>query len=259
MSVDQQLPLEGFFVPAQLDTREKLLALRDDPNAGFLPFTDAEKTMGSEMLDYLGNKAAYPAGLGNRLQEIFLRQKGVGGIDMAKRALISVAFEYGDFALNAQAQLAALRDLQDEFKDDHFNPGVTLAEDFPEGHPGIAPLVRFNDILMLRQEGVQVTTFNPLKGIERRTVKANSTDTLQHKVIEDRYTTPETPEEVAYRIDSFSESTRIATVRPLVDAAVANEQARFDFWTARLRDTRRHSSAWIIGRQLLERVEANMQ
>ncbi len=257
MSSDQQLTFEGFQFPAQLDTREKLLALRDDPNAGFLPFTDAEKTVGSELLDYLGDHRQYPAGVGNRLQEIFLRQRRVGGGAMANRALISVAFEYGDFALNAQTQLGAMQGMRAELADDHFNPGVSIAEDFPDGHPGIAPLVRFTDVLALREEGVQHTVFNPLKGVERRTVKANSDDKLQHKVIEDRYTAPELDKDIAERIDAFSEQTRIGLVRPLLDKAIASEAIRLDFWINRLRDTRKHGSAWIIGRQILQKIESD--
>jgi len=254
MSADQ-LSFEGFQFPAQLDTREKLQALQSDPHAGFLPFTDAEKTVGSELLDYLGDYRQYPAGVGNRLQEIFLRQRRVGGAAMANRALISIAFEYGDFALNAQAQLGAMQGMRAELADDHFNPGVSVAEDFPDGHIGIAPLVRFVDVLALREEGVQLTVFNPLKGIERRSVKANSDDKLQHKVIEDRYTTPELDKEVSDRIDAFTEQTRIGLVRPILDAAIANETVRLDFWTNRLRDTRRHGSAWIIGKQILQQIE----
>lgn len=256
MSGEQQLVFTGFEVPVQLETREKLQALNDDPHAGFLPFSDQEKVQAFEMLDYLGNSRQYPAGLGNRLQEIYLRQRRLFDDQSARRAMWSLAYEYGDFAANAHTQLTALQQLQAEFAVDHYNPNVTLEEDFPDGHAGFIPLIRYMDVVTLRDHGVQLTPFNPLKVVTDRAVAANNEDNIRHKTVTDPYTAKHTLKPVQERIDEVVHTTRIGEVRIPLDAAVKNEQARYDFWVSRLRDTRKHGSAWIIGRKLLEELEA---
>lgn len=250
-----QFVFEGFEVPVQLDTQEKLIALRDDPHAGFLPFSHKEKSQATEMLDYLGNRQAYPAGLGNRLQEIFLRNRRDLGEDEARRAMFSLAYEYGDYALNAKQQHSRLQSLQNELNEEHFKPGVSVAEDFPAGHLGLPAVIRFIDVLAVREKKTQNTVYDPLKVSEVRSIARNNEDDKQHKKVGDRYTATDIPAEVQQRLDAFMEQTTIAQLRPVVGQALANEAQRLEFWTNRLRDTRSHGAAWIIGKQILPQVE----
>ncbi len=259
MALDQ-LVFEGFEfspIPAQLEDREMLMALGDDNRAGYLPFSRTEGRTALDIVDYLDNKSQYPAGLGNRLQEVYRRQLRVGGKQMAERALKSLAFVYGDFAFNAQSQLVALESLHIDLIDDHFNPNFTLAQDFPDDHVGFAPLVRYMDVVALRDKGVQHTVFNPIKIETTRTILANNGDDKKHKTIADPYTNQNVSPQVQQRINQVVDTTRVGEVRKPLDAAVKNEQARLDFWAARLRDTRKHGAAWVIGRKLLEDLEAN--
>jgi hypothetical protein len=255
MSDPNQYVFESFTVPVQLDTQEKLRALQDDPSAGFLPFSHLEKSTATEMLDYLGDRRRYPAGLGNRLQEIYLRNRRDIGDAEARRAMFSLAYVYGDFALNAAQQHAYLSRLEEELRDDHFNPGVTIADDFPDGHAGLAAVVRFVDVRSVRDEAHQRTTYDPLKVSQRRTIAAQSGDAAAHKQVGDRYTVDEQPAEVEQRILTFLEQTRVAELRALVPEVQANEARRLAFWTERLRDTRKHGAAWIIGKDLLAQLE----
>lgn len=252
-----QLVLEehGFELPSNLDTQEKLKALEDDQNAGFLPFSHLEKSQATEMLDYLGNPREYPAGLGNRLQEIFLRNRRDLGEAEARRAMFSLAYEYGDFAQNAQQQLSALERLVAELFTDHLNPTVTVMEDFPDGDPAIPAVVRYTDVLAVRSSRSLLTPYDPLKVAKDRSINANSEDELQHKKVGDRYTTGDVPGEVMQRIERFIHDTTVAEFRPLAVAATENERIRYKFWMDRLYDTKKHGAAWIIGKQLVGKLE----
>lgn len=252
-----QLVLESsaFELPVQLDTQEKLIALRDDPLAGFLPFSHQEKSQATEMLDYLGNPKVYPAGLGHRLQEIFMRNRRDIGDAQARRAMFSLAYEYGDYAFNAQRQYALLGQLQAELEEDHFNPHVTIAEDFPDGHAALPAVIRFVDIRAVRESNRMLTPYDPLKVDKDRTIQANSEDDKKHKTVGDRYTAERVAGEVAQRMDAFAEQTTVAELRVLLPDVLTNEAVRFEFWSARLRDTRKHGAAWIVGKQLVQQLD----
>ncbi len=248
---------QGFFpapppelMPDQLDTQAKLKVLWEDELAGFLPATNHEKNQAVELLDYVGNPK-YPAGIGNRLQEIFLRQKNAEGPEMAKRALISIALEYGDYLINATDQAMALETLRAGIHNCP-NPFVSLEEELGKGHLGFAPLVRFIDLSEMRDKGyVSGAKFSPMYSRSNR----NNSDDTRNKTVDDPYTVPQPRKDVAKRIEAKAQELTIGDSRQLVVEALTDQQKRAAFWEARLRETRAHGAAWIIGRKILEELE----
>ena len=258
--MQRTLPFEGEYFTQELDTQEKFIALSDSPTAGFLPFSNRETSQAFEMLDYLENRAKYPAGVGNRLQEIFLRQRNAlnGGIAVAVRTLQSLAYEYGDYALNALEQLGAMDVLLAELKDGHFNPGVKVSEDeFESGANGLIAVVRFKDVQEVLKSGRSSTVFDPLKTVEHRKIDPNDTTKEKHKTVGDLYTSfGETDDAVLLRIERFMDETTIAQLRPLAHAARDNEFHRYNFWRYVVESTRAHGAAWTVGKTILGQLTA---
>lgn len=242
---------EEFSLPEHLDTIQKLQALQNDPRAGFLPTTHQEKNQAIELLDYLDN-SDYKAGLGNRLQEIFLHQKALLGPVRAKYALMSIAFEYGDYLTSASRQLSDLYLLEAKVSECP-NPSPTLAEEIGESHPGMAPLIRYMDLSEVRSKGfLSGVGFDPLHTIEDRN---SELEPDKNKNIEDPYTGKHPDPIVLDRIIEKTHSLTIGATRESVKAAIKDQTARRDFWLERMRQTRAHGAAWIIGKRVLTNLE----
>lgn len=235
----------------RLSTTQKLQALRDDVRAGFLPATHAEKTKALAFLDYMDNPM-YPANISHQFQEVFLRQHRKLDLprEEAAATLTSIGFELGDFFLQAHDQAIALGDLAARI-DECPNPNVTLVEELGDNHPGYAALIRYMDILPVREKGIQISPKDPLRSKENR---GPQTFIGKNKTVEDSYTA-ETPRPVIReRIVERIHTLTIGELRAISREAAHNEQKRATFWAARLYDTYGHGAVWRASKQVLASV-----
>jgi hypothetical protein len=239
----------------QLDVIDRLIVLRDDPRAEFLPFTYREAWQATNMLSYINR----PAGIAHQLQEVFLHNKKLDkerddGVDTASRGLISLVFEFGDYATDSKHQRSVLYEFDTLLREEYPNPAPTLAEEFAGGHPGIAPLIRFLDVLGLRDKKIssQIYGYDIMHTVEERDETVDETDVeAKHKTIYDPYTAPNISEEVEQRIQQAMEELTIGDIRTLVVDAIGNESKRIDFWKARLIEAKRHGVARKISSMVL--------
>lgn len=226
--------------PALLSTRAKLVALRDDYRAGFLPATNREKNQAVASLDYIHN-VHYSGGLNDQLQEIFIsRQKtaqaeGIAPRDVYAEALVavrSVVEEYGDYYTNALRETAQLQLLKTAV-DACDSPTVTLGElleDLGEAAPDPHSLVRYLDLLAFREDGV-LPGFDPLRTREDR----SNTSGSKHKVVEDPYTARVPKPEMQAYVNGQAAKLRVGFLRRPVEQAVSDQLARAVFWQKVLR------------------------
>lgn len=235
----------------KLTTAQKLQALRDDTRAGFLPASHDEKTKALAFLDYMDNPT-YPSNIAHQFQEIFVRQNHKLRLSTQKaaQALTSIGFEMGDYFLQARQQAVALNDLA-RLIDDCPNPKVTLAEEIGADHPGYAPLVRYLDILAVREQDKQLSPFDPLRvKVDRGPQEFEG----KNKTVHDSYNATNPRPIVRERIVEQIHTLRIGDVRNAVVDAAHNEAQRTAFWQARLYDTYRHGAVWIASKRVLESV-----
>lgn len=255
---------------------------RDD-QAGFLPTTHTEKNNALELLDYKSEHSNDRFMPQRRLQEIFRhqvklarKQKGetLRRIDIPElhdtegsgddsvdgwlseddfreakekgaSAVRSIGVVWGDFLGNAVKSKKALRAIQAKVGATP-NPSLSLVDQVTNGHPGIAPLVRYIDLLDVRDNGFPLTWgFDPMRTVVERTETADSPE-LRHKFVFDPYTQPNPEELVQERIEHTAERLTIGGLRSLVGEAIEDQVARGDFWASRLREMRDYHYA---GRQ----------
>lgn len=251
VSAETVAPVELTRKQERLTTTQKLQALRDDPRAGFLPASHAEKTKALAFLDYMDNPV-YPANIAHQFQEVFLRQ--YKKLDLPREAaaatLTSIGFELGDYFLQARKQALALTDLAARI-DECPNPNVTLVEELGDSHPAYAALVRYLDILPVREKGTQITPKDPLRTKENRGPQLFEG---KNKTVEDSYTAETPVPAVRERIVERVHTLTIGELRSASKAAAANEQKRSAFWAARLYDTYGHGAVWRASKQVLESV-----
>lgn len=233
--------------PKRLDTRERLIALRDDPRAGFLPATHAEKNRAITFLDYM-DRPDYPANIGHQFQEVYIRQKKLrNDPEEARLSLVSIGFELGDYFIQATEQATVLCDLN-ALVEDCPNPRATLVEEIGEAHRGYGPLLRYMDILRLRETGTSKTRFDALRSHANRGPQAYMD---KNKTVEDAYTGEVLRPAPSRHLKKQIETLTIRDVRESVRAAARNEERRAAFWLERLYDTRKHGAVWQGSRQVL--------
>ena len=234
-----------------LTTPEKLGALRDDPRAGFLPASNREKNQALAFLDYMDNPR-YPANVAHQLQEVFLRQKklGQGDVTMAKRALLSLGFEFGDYFEQSAAQYVTLQKLAKSI-DDCLNPNVTLGELTQNKTALYAPLVRFIDGSTLRDKGVFAAVFDPLRSHENRGPQLYDG---KNKTVEDPYTAEQLRPVVQERLEQAG-GIEIRELRQIVRDAASNEHKRMLFWQDRLYDSLVHGAVRQATQEVLRHNE----
>ncbi len=224
----------------QLNIRERLTAIHEDPRAGFYPTTHREKNTVLAFLDYLDNPAN-PLGANNQRLEIFnhqerLKDKGlveVGG----ERSIESLTYELVDYFLDARKQLVALQDLE-TYVAEMMNPSVTLADELPQGHVGLLALVRYKDIAAYAsaQKRRKTQFIDPLTTKEDRWAKSN--DPGKHKTVHDQYTLPKDDTDQAV-LDMAAGSMTVLEARPLLRVAITDQLKRMDFLGLRVQEVAR--------------------
>ncbi len=241
-----------------LDTKSRLQALYDDERAGFLPTTNREKNQAITFLDYMDH-SSYPSHIAKQLQEIFVHQKNLVwryapdiAVNEARKAVMSVAFELGDYLINSVHQLDALTELGTSI-DECPNPKVTLLEEIGLNHRGYAPLIRYIDISNFRKNGLDESLgFNPLKTREDRSPKL---DPDKNKTIEDQYTSEMINPIVLAHVDELVSSMTIGQTRIISKEAISDQLKRRAYWEKIIRDTRLHGAAWIVGKKVLTNLD----
>lgn len=255
----------------KLNTHNKLLALKNDPRAEFLPASNKERTMALVFLDYFEQADRYPDGAMHQLDEIFIRRargfsrQDIGadgrptrkdstyGTDEAIKTMRSLGFEMGDYYLNAVTQINVLRQLRSELAG--LNPHISLGEALGPEHAGIPTILRFMD-----QSYYLATGENP-KGVYMRDIfrshrnEAAAADIPgKNKVVEDPYTGQEPTKAAQKRIAKGAKTVTVAEAWRLLEPAEDNEMYRAKFWEARLRDSQKRRFVWTGGRVALELV-----
>lgn len=221
-------------VPELADTRRKLIGLRDDSRAGFMPTNHREKSQAYELLSYM-EPGRYEKGISTRLDEIFYRQqretqKKPGmtpqdGYEVAKDSVRSVVREWGDHLADARASWEKLRDLGRLISETP-NPRLSLEEMLDEEGQGqtLTQLIR-HDVLRKYRDGEAVLGFDPLWVREDRT---NPTDE-KHKTVEDMFTHQSEGFMAAY-VRRRAQQMSVGEVREIVKEAMADQVNRGMFW-----------------------------
>lgn len=235
-------------------THRKLIGLRDDSRAGFLPTTHIEKNQGYELLDY-AIKSPLPAD--TRLGEIFThklkegREKGLLGTDLdayAEDTTRSIIVGWGDFVQNATVSLAELLKLKVQLTSG-LSPRISLMQATePEAGDTFdyAVLVRFANLKSLRDG--HAIAIDPLKNRENRTIIHPD----KNKIIEDRYTAIGDITDVQNFIDDAAEALTLKDGLSLIDEAITDQQRRQQFWITQLSSLRKPRYAPLAQRVLRE-------
>jgi hypothetical protein len=241
----------------ELNTKQKLEGLRDDPHAGFLPATNREKNVAFALLDYIKNPS-YKADAANQIQEIFIHQAKpkVEGEKFEPRkgrvAIKSVMFELGDYLVQSTRQMIALNKLS-ELVAACPNPDATVLQEIGMAHEGYGPLVRYMDLLAIREHGTQIAEFDPLTTLEDR--GPNQDFQGKNKTVEDRYTAQYALPEVIEHINMQIAALTIGDIRQTVVDAAANEEKRAHFWTERLGEAMSHGAARPVARSVVAKAQ----
>lgn len=242
-----------------LTSRERLVAVQEDPRAGFLPANNDEKNKVLMYLDYLDNPL-YPLGINNQFFEVFTHQQHLknkpNGLELAQQAMVSIPYELGDHLINSTESLAHLRQLDEEVSDCP-NPNISLleVEGISPDHPGLGALIRYRDLRELRdKQKLPVGIKDPLRVKEDR---RPHDEPGKNKTLEDLYTRKELTEEMKAYIIGQAGNYAVGQVRKLVKAAIEDQEMRQAFLAARLRDFRfapdsRFLPMWAIAEKLLD-------
>lgn len=229
---------ERILEPELARTKEKLIGLRDDSRAGFLPTTHKEKSQAFELLDYL-DLAKYPLGVNQRLDEIAQHQqkiaqdpeyehnlKGDAIYWFSQDTVRSIINEWGDHLHSAIVSHDKLQALK-EFLDSGISPRVSVGEatttDFDEQFD-YTELVRFINLKSLRDGNA--IAFDPLRTKEDRTI----VHPHKNKIIEDVHTAVGSPEEIQTYIDEVAQELSVKDGRQLINEALADQANRRIFW-----------------------------
>jgi len=217
------------------NTYDKLIGLRDDNRAGFLPTTNREKSQAFELLDYM-DPTKYPDGVNQRLKEIFFRQqrvaakehglKGAQIYDFAIDSVRSVINEWADYARNAGHSKVTLQALRQHL-DSGLSPRISTAEATePENGKTFDynVLVRFATLAAFRVG--EKYDFNPLLTREDRTINHPH----KNKIVEDQYTAVGSLVTVQDYIDSVADKLSVRESRALLPVAIRDQEAREEFW-----------------------------
>lgn len=220
----------------KLSSRERLVALQEDPRAGFLPTMNREKTLAMAWLDYLDNPE-YPLGVTNQLLEVFNHQRHYRGNSqygsaLQGRTMASILYEVHDYWINAVESLRAL-EMAEVTLTECLNPTVPLTEDLADS-PALPIIVRYRDLAQLRSTGaVSAPVKDPLRTYEDR--RAHS-DPDKNKTLEDAYTRLALEPAMANYIDAQAQKITIGETRQIIRAVIADQTARAAFWADRLTD-----------------------
>lgn len=224
--------------PELAETKDKLIGLRDDSRAGFIPTTHREKSQAFELLDYL-DPVKYPTGVNQRLDEIARHQqkvaqhpdyghnlRGKAVYEFSQDAVRSVIHEWGDHLQSAIVSHGKLQVLK-EFLDSGINPRISVGEaattDYDEQFE-YTELVRFINLKSLRDG--KAIAFDPLRTKEDRTIMHPH----KNKIIEDVHTAKGSSEEIKVYIDEVAHELSVKDGRHLLDEALNDQANRRIFW-----------------------------
>lgn len=223
--------LQHVLEPELARTKDKLIGLRDDSRAGFLPTTHTEKNQAFELLDYMSTKE----GPTKRLYEIFRHQQKDGIKKGLKRndiytysidAVRAVTQEWGDHLHNAMKshdELVRLKDLLDS----GINPRISTmeaVEDEADQQYDYNTLVRFTNLKSLRDGAA--FAFDPLRTRQDRSILHPD----KNKIVEDVHTAVGSTIEIQHFVDEVAAELSVKDSRQLVHEAIADQAARRLFW-----------------------------
>jgi hypothetical protein len=246
-------------ITRELTDREKLIALRDSPDAGFLPASNSEKTKALTLLAYINNPE-YELGTIMQLQEVFGHQKKVHGVTvgtkLGKDALRSLPLEFGDYLISAVESINNLRNL-DQIVGECLNPKISLHEELGElgDTPGVIELIRFIEQRTFRETGENPkdVSFSMFRSHQNR---GPQHDEFKHKTVEDAYTAEELAIVVEKHLQRKIKSLTIGDIRNVIPEAIEDQRSRAIFWEARIQETRALVITWRSGHFVLEKVQS---
>lgn len=227
--------------PDTLTTIDKLNVIQGDPRAQFIPKTNHAKTITASWLDYLDNPK-YPAGISNQLFEVYIsNQKRLYMTPPeAARALESKAYEVEDHAADALQSLEHIRDLQAKVAE-IMAPHVSLAEEFPDGHPGLYVWARHRALKELMVTGSVQGLDKPLAILRTGTYpppseRPHGNEPGKHKTLLNQFTRPDVRRKYKKYVEDLVSRTRIGEVRGDFDEIVTDLTNEFEFFKHRLLD-----------------------
>lgn len=226
----------------KLTTIDKLEAVEGDPRAQFIPKTHHAKNVVTGWLDYLDNPSR-PRGINDQLIEIYIHnQTKLGHLPSeAARAMETITWEIGDHAVDAYKSLAHILDLKKEVAE-CLAPHVSLAEEFPNGHPGLLVWARHRALRELMTTGSIAGMTSPMAVLRTSTDPPPSKRRLhgtapgKHKTLLNQFTRPDIKRKYAKYVNDLTEKTKIGQVRGDFDEIVADLTNEFSFFRTRLND-----------------------
>lgn len=225
----------------KLTTIDKLEAVIGDPRAQFVPKTNHAKNIVASWLDYLDNPK-YPAGINNQLFEVYIsNQKWLQMTPTeAARSIESIAWEVSDHASDALQSLENIKDLQTKVAE-CMAPHVTLAEEFPDGHPGLFVWARHRALKELMRTGDVADLDKPMTVLRTTTdpppsQRPHGTEPGKHKTLQNQFTRPDMLLKFKTYVDELLSRTRIGEVRHEFDEIVEDLTNEFEFFQHRLAD-----------------------
>ncbi len=247
-----------------LETRERLLAVQGDPRAGFIPKTNHAKNVVISWLDYLDNPE-FPRGIRNQLSEVFTHNQRMieseeqywqtGNTEMALRGLESITWEVGDHAIDAFTSLVKMIELKKDLDD---TPGAQtrLADAFPEGHPGLAVLIRHRALKELISTGDVKGLLHPFTILRTSqdpppSARPNSNEPGKRKTLLNQFTRPDIRPKFAKYIAQQTEALRVGQVRGELEEVIDDLTNEFNFFRDRLIDILRIDDT-MISRELFD-------
>jgi hypothetical protein len=252
-----------------LNTREKLIGLRDDQRARFIPATHREKNSAIELLDYLDRPAIIDRtgkrrnGIEVRLNEIYARQanlpfheddtarkaaeeEGLDYVGKPKIALLAegrrvaddtiraIVQEWGDYLMDARYSTTELSRLS-EVLSGYDNPNITLAEalnDFNSHALDPKPLLRYLDLSAFREKGeLPDPLFDPLRTREVNPVGFPD----KKKIIASVYLNPADEEHLGAYFESKLRGLTVGDARRVCALAAKDSLQRSWFFSKVLR------------------------
>jgi hypothetical protein len=231
-----------------LNSRQRMIALRDDKRAGFLPSNHNEKTQAFTLLTYLDHPKEHPGGVHEHLfavakhqERVYREQKGAThreAKDAGKEAVVSILNEYGDHIANAVQSITRLRKA-DQIIRETSNPAITLQEvieDNPEVEVCFNELLRHVDLIKLRETGAAPMPFDPLG--PKRNENPEVVREGQNKRLDDPYTGDVRSDAAKEYTEEQHSHVRVLTARKQLPEAIENEIISYQFWTGVLLSVR---------------------
>jgi hypothetical protein len=235
----------------QLGHRLRLEVLQFDPRGGFRPSTRQELNTVVAYLDYLDNPE-HPLGVSAQLLEVLVHQRKPDGrteVD-GVRAVESITWEIGDYAIDATQALVAIEQLAADLED--VRPSLQLAElDAVDiDHPALPYVFQYFDT----EEFIEHGRIRGLNQLPLRTRKLRLTDESgrelhhnadgKHKIMHSQYTTPnrtnafKTHFKRRMGLLSRVKGLKVKEVREAIGIIREQQELRLTFMLQRLEDIR---------------------